>query len=181
MATPFSQYILDNYKKEDLVGVEVGVMRGINALYILQDLPIKKLYLVDNYKPYFDYGSEHYTQEQMNQFYADALLAVDPHKNNIEFIIKDSVEACNNFSDGELDFIYIDAGHSYDEVYNDLLAWWPKVKSGGIFGGHDYGTVNGSAVKLAIDNFLKFKEILIKDPSVGIRVGEAMEWAIIKN
>ncbi len=32
----------------------------------------------------------------------------------------------------------MDAGHSYDRVKNDLELYWPLVKSGGIFAGHDY-------------------------------------------
>ena len=41
--------------------------------------------------------------------------------------------------DGSLDFVYIDAGaHTFEEMTRDWLAWWPKVRSGGFLGGHDY-------------------------------------------
>jgi hypothetical protein len=50
----------------------------------------------------------------------------------------DSHEAANLFSDGRLDMVYIDADHSYDAVVRDIIAWGPKVCSGGILGGHDY-------------------------------------------
>jgi hypothetical protein len=181
MATPFSQFIKDNYKKEDLIGVEVGVFMGLNASYLLKNLSIDRLYLVDNYKAYWDKGSEHYTQEQMDTFYATMMMTVvDPYFEITMPIIKDSVWASKIFQDNYFDFVYIDAGHTYDEVMSDMNAWWPKTKSGGVFGGHDYGTVNGDEVKRAVDDFIKDKGIPVENPAIGMRVGEAMEWAIFK-
>jgi hypothetical protein len=40
--------------------------------------------------------------------------------------------------DGSVDFVYIDANHTYDCVKEDIGLWAPKVRSGGILGGHDY-------------------------------------------
>jgi hypothetical protein len=41
--------------------------------------------------------------------------------------------------DGSLDFVYLDAGnHSFERTITDLRAWAPKVKPGGLLGGHDY-------------------------------------------
>lgn len=41
-------------------------------------------------------------------------------------------------ADGWADFIFIDAGHSYQAVKSDIAHWFPKVRPGGWFGGHDY-------------------------------------------
>ena len=181
--TPFTQFIKDKTPKEDLVGVEVGVFDAINATYILQDLPIKKLYLVDNYKPYWD-GPNKVTPVTYDQFYMDgcysrAINRMDVFFGKTMFIIRDSSWAAQQILDDSLDFVYIDAGHTYDEVMEDMNVWWPKTKSGGVFGGHDYGTVNGAEVKRAVDDFMKTKEITAS-PSIGMRRGEAMEWALIK-
>lgn len=51
---------------------------------------------------------------------------------------QDSSKAAAIFPDNYFSFIFIDAGHSYEQVTNDLVAWFPKLKSGGIFAGHDY-------------------------------------------
>ena len=44
-----------------------------------------------------------------------------------------------NVEAGTLDFAYLDAGdHSYDRTVRDFLDWWPRVRSGGFLGGHDW-------------------------------------------
>jgi hypothetical protein len=48
-----------------------------------------------------------------------------------------SVEAAPRFADRSLRAIFIDADHTEEGVYSDLVAWWPKLKPGGIFAGHD--------------------------------------------
>ena len=49
-----------------------------------------------------------------------------------------SVEASKLFTDSQLDFVYIDARHDYEGVLEDMNAWWPKLKVGGLFAGHDF-------------------------------------------
>jgi hypothetical protein len=50
-----------------------------------------------------------------------------------------SVEVAGQFRGGVFDWIYIDAGHDYDNCLADLRAWWPKLRPGGLFSGDDYG------------------------------------------
>ena len=50
-----------------------------------------------------------------------------------------SVEAAKQYQDRSLDFVFIDGDHAYASVMADILAWYPKVKRGGLLGGHDYG------------------------------------------
>lgn len=38
----------------------------------------------------------------------------------------------------QIDFAYIDASHTYENVLADIRAWLPRVKRGGWIGGHDY-------------------------------------------
>lgn len=49
-----------------------------------------------------------------------------------------SVEAARLYADGSLDFCFIDAAHDYESVRDDLAAWEPKVKPGGVLAGHDW-------------------------------------------
>ncbi len=50
----------------------------------------------------------------------------------------DSLSAATAFPDGHFDLVYIDAGHSHDEVVADIRAWKPKVRPGGVIAGHDH-------------------------------------------
>jgi predicted O-methyltransferase YrrM len=49
-----------------------------------------------------------------------------------------SIQASERYPDGSLDAVFLDASHKYEDVRADILAWLPKVKSGGILAGHDY-------------------------------------------
>jgi hypothetical protein len=49
-----------------------------------------------------------------------------------------SLDAAHCFAPGSLDFVYIDANHSYAHVAADILTWGAKVTPAGFIGGHDY-------------------------------------------
>lgn len=56
----------------------------------------------------------------------------------VKLIRKFSVEASMLFQDGYFDCVYLDGNHCAEAVQSDLEAWWPKVKKGGLFCGHDF-------------------------------------------
>lgn len=57
---------------------------------------------------------------------------------NMSVLHMSSMDAACMFKDGVFDLVYIDADHSYESVYNDIMAWRPKVKSHGFIAGHDF-------------------------------------------
>lgn len=70
----------------------------------------------------------------------------------IELMVIDSVKAAEfYFIDETVDYVYIDADHSYESVLADITAWYPKIKEGGIISGHDYKW--WQTVKKAVDDF----------------------------
>lgn len=50
-----------------------------------------------------------------------------------------SIDAPNAILSESLDWVYIDAGHDYQNMKADLAAWWPILRPGGLFSGDDYG------------------------------------------
>ena len=56
------------------------------------------------------------------------------------------------FEDDYFDLIFIDAGHEYEQVSQDIKLWYPKMKKKGIFSGDDY---HYPPVEKAIQEFIK--------------------------
>lgn len=134
---PVIEFIKINNLK-DLVGVEIGVYRGHNALEMLKNLDIKKLYLVDPYMPYPEYTDGVWglkSQTDHDAYYYQALNNLKDYKDKIEFIRKKSQDA--EVPDN-LDFVYIDGNHNYEYVKADCEKYYNKIKQGGILGGDNY-------------------------------------------
>lgn len=66
-----------------------------------------------------------------------------------------SLEAANEFADGSLDMVYIDASHYYDDVKDDIITWRKKLRHKGILSGHDYNHGQNPGVKKAVDELIK--------------------------
>jgi hypothetical protein len=64
-------------------------------------------------------------------------------KEHFNVIVGKSDESSKFFEDNSVDVIFIDAGHSYDSVIQDIKSWLPKIKDGGIMSGHDYNSWSG--------------------------------------
>jgi predicted O-methyltransferase YrrM len=52
----------------------------------------------------------------------------------------------------DVDALFIDGGHTYDECQEDFIAWHKHVKSGGWIAFHDYGAIMLPDIKPAIDD-----------------------------
>lgn len=134
---PMIQHIKDT-GGHDLVGVEIGSYIGENAYNILTYLPIKRLYIVDPYVPYEGFICDDMkTKNDFSSAYKIAKKRLSGF-DNVTFIRKYSVDAVKDVPDN-LDFVYIDGNHDYEYVKQDTELWYPKVKKGGVIGGHDMG------------------------------------------
>lgn len=91
-----------------------------------------KMYAIDPWLPY-----EGQTQERQDFLYGHAQRVLAPYP-NCTIIRKTSMEALSEFTDGSLDFVYIDGDHRFRYVAEDLAEWYLKVKRDGIVAGHDY-------------------------------------------
>ena len=133
------------------VGVEVGVFQGDHAETILRrHKDVAVIYCVDPYQPY----------EQPVDVIAAKKTAhkrLKKYSNRAIFIEEGSVEAASRFSREFVDFVYLDGNHEKPHVKADAESWWPKIKRGGVMGGHDFdhpGVLNAVA-EFAVANGLE--------------------------
>ena len=62
-----------------------------------------------------------------------------------------SAEAAARTPDESIDLVFIDGDHSYDQCRNDIEAWLPKLKKGGVMLGHDYGPNHPGVIRAVGD------------------------------
>lgn len=62
-----------------------------------------------------------------------------------------SLDAAKQYEDRSISFLMIDASHKYEDVVDDIRAWYPKIKMGGIISGDDY---DWPEVKRAVEDTL---------------------------
>jgi len=139
------------------MGAEIGVAKGRFSKWVMHQMRYNKpkLFLVDNYPVYEDFGYYADPELQKQKFKeAKTRLA----KFNCEWVSKSSMEASKDFLDESLDFVFIDANHHYEFVVNDIAEWSKKIKKGGIVSGHDYST-HMFEVKAAVDGWVKSRKI----------------------
>lgn len=111
-------------------GVEVGVFRGQSAAYLGVELINQK-------------AETHFCLDLVDLFPDEPVAEVARRLQPIAEVLgvirqEDSAQAARHYQDESLDFVFIDADHSYQAVKRDIGAWLPKVKPGGIIAGHDY-------------------------------------------
>ena len=71
---------------------------------------------------------------------------------NIRLMPTTTLEAARTWTE-PIDYLYIDADHSYEAVLADLSAWVPHVRPGGVIAGDDYDNRSFPGVKAAWDDF----------------------------
>jgi len=141
-------------------GVEVGVLKGQFSFHLLNTWEGSRLTSVDPWRefPSADYiDTANLPLEKHEENYQETLGCLAPLGERSRILRTTSSEASREFADGSVEFVYLDAQHHYEAVRDDIRAWYPKLKAGGVLGGHDYldGTFSSSVfgVKRAVDEF----------------------------
>jgi hypothetical protein len=142
--------LLDNIP--DPVGIEIGVDEAPTSWYFLSNRHDLKLYGIDPYMAYQDWYPGGYISQQSNdQKYDQMRQRLAPYGDRWKHYRITSDDAVPLFADGSMDFIFIDGLHEYEQVLKDCRNYYPKIKSGGVFSGHDYKVIAG--VGKAVDEF----------------------------
>jgi len=139
--------ILEHYinKNQWTAGAEIGVWMGRTYQHLIEKCPSLKVMVgVDAYKPNVNPTGEQYTPGENglkweHDVYRERMeIFIKKHPGLAKFYFTTSLVASKKLPDDSLDFVFIDAGHDYISVKEDILLWAPKVKVGGMIFGHDF-------------------------------------------
>ena len=133
-------------------GAEIGVAAGYFSEAMFKVIPNLKLYCVDIWRQYR--GNPWSKNKEKNiAMLEEARSRLS--KYDAELIQDMSMEAVKRFENDSLDFVFIDANHSFDYVMEDLIEWSKKVRVSGIVSGDDYYLFRKAGVIEAVDAYTK--------------------------
>lgn len=141
--------------KGPAVFVEVGSFKGRSTAYLAEEIKRRQ-------KPIKFYACDTWTGTPGHKFLGEQVAAAGGStfpiwRDNmqragvasyVEALPTSSPAAAAGFADGSIDFVWIDGDHSAAAVEADILAWWTKLKPGGIMAGHD---IDMSGVRRSVD------------------------------
>jgi len=123
---------------EGKVFVEVGSYLGASACYLAEAIQAKagkNLYCVDTWK-----------NDAMSEGKRDTYAEFQSNTRRYGGVIVPmrgvSAEVAKNFEQG-VDFLFLDADHSYEGIRADVNAWFPKLNAGALVVFHDIGWAEG--------------------------------------
>lgn len=132
-------------RKPTPVVAEVGVLVGDMSQMLLRGHSGLRLYMIDSWSadPSADYQatrdmSARSSADDHARFEKRARAVAARYAPRAKIVKQRSVDAAATFSAEMFDCVFIDADHSERAVRADISAWAPKVRCGGILGGHDY-------------------------------------------
>ncbi|OGH18098.1 MAG: hypothetical protein A2868_03500 [Candidatus Levybacteria bacterium RIFCSPHIGHO2_01_FULL_40_15b] len=137
-------------------GAEIGVSEGYFSEKMFETIPNLELWCVDNWGQYREnkFGRSQEVNDRKYKIAVDRLS-----KYNAHIVRKMSMDAVGDLANDLLDFVYIDANHSYDYVMQDLIEWTKKVRPGGMIIGDDYYPMKRGGVVQAVDDYTKYHQI----------------------
>jgi len=156
--------------------IELGVMQGKSACYLGECIKESgkkiKVELIDVWSHEQDTTQEcTYTEYKDTQipFYPiiETNAIVKPFNalkkagviEYFNFIQASSFKAHLLYDNNSFDFIFIDGDHQYNSVKQDLNNFYPKLKAGGMFAGHDYNKDLNPGVVRAVDEFVARRKL----------------------
>ena len=123
--------------------VEVGCWKGRSASFLAVEINNSnkeiKLDCIDTWKGSLNedyHQNDDYVKE--DKLYELFLKNIEPVKHIINPIRTTSIDGSKLYKDNSLDFVFIDACHTYECVKEDIEHWLPKVKLNGFLCGHDF-------------------------------------------
>ena len=151
----------------DSICVEIGVFKGEFSEEIVKKGP-RHLYLVDPWKTWNGPGFRLYSKKQavMDEIH-ESVVEKFQGDDNVTVRRLPSLEAVSGFEDDSLDWVYVDGDHGFQPCLDDLKAWYPKCKKGGLLVVDDYSQRDWPSVIRAVDKFSKDMKLPFKKVGKG--------------
>jgi hypothetical protein len=118
---------------ESLSIAEVGVFQGYNSDTLINIFNPEKIFLIDTF-----FSNDHWTQKFTKEKHLEFVQNKFKNNPSVKILQGLSYEMLNVIDDRSLDYIYIDADHTYDGVKKDTNLSLQKIKKGGIIQFNDY-------------------------------------------
>jgi hypothetical protein len=142
-------------------GVEVGVHRGALSAALLTEFKQLMLYMVDSWAEHPEGSAYRKSGDSLAKLtYDDQTAHMLAAKAATEFAARrrqtmrtTSLNASKRVPCPRIAFVFLDGSHTYEDVRDDITAWWPRVEKGGLLAGHDYGHRRHTGVKKAVDEW----------------------------
>lgn len=137
-AEPYRQAVRE--AREGAVFVELGCWKGRSSSFLAVEIANSGKEIDLNFVDHWGGSDEeaHKTDPELELVFS--IFKSNVAKSGVKHKVHrmPTVEAAKKFADGSVNFIWVDAGHDYDDVLSDLKAWWPKLEAQGIIGGDDF-------------------------------------------
>lgn len=135
MKRPMIQFAKQNYNHSMRIA-EIGVFNGSNARRMFQNLNVETMYLIDPYLKYEGYSKERFIFPFLPKNFDKVMANLEEYA---EYAIPFQMtsEEASPYIPNNLDMVYIDGNHAYEYVKKDIELYAPKIKHGGLIGGHD--------------------------------------------
>jgi len=141
MIQAFHNLVQENLK-EGIIVAEVGTYDGATTRGVapLVKQVNGKYIAVDWFKGNPTAAGEHSFDEGKHdsvlEIFKNSIKETDC-EDIVEIYDMTSLEAASKLKDKSLDICFIDADHRYEFIKQDIIAYLPKIKKGGILCGHD--------------------------------------------
>lgn len=140
---PGNRHELLRYFPKDSVCAEIGVASGDYSSVILSLTAPRKLILIDAWENqpesvYLD--GNNVPQNRQDARYAEVLRRFEPQRKSGQVDVRRgySCDEMAKIPAATLDWLYVDANHSFPTALADLNEAYRIVKPGGLISGHDY-------------------------------------------
>lgn len=152
--------------KSNPIGIEIGCSEGDTTCFLLESNQTLKITSIDPYVAYQDWNRS--TLSDRPAMYDHTMRRMQSYitQGRFEMIRDYSDNAIDRFEDESLDFIFIDGLHTYEQVKLDCNNYYRKLKSGGLFSGHDFTVID--EVNRAVKEFASSVNRMISTTDIDV-------------